>query len=257
MRVELVIFDLDGTLLDTIGDLSEAVNYAMEIRGFARHSAEEYKTMVGHGVRNLVTLALPPEHRDEATVDGALGDFRRWYEGHIAVHTRPFPGIPELLRDLSAQGVKLAVASNKFQEGTTALIEMMFPGIPFVAVLGNRPGLPLKPDAEVVRSILRAAGLAQTGTPEGGAQTGTPEGGAQTGIQEETRQAQTGTPGEAGLARAVLVGDSGTDIRTAQAGGIAGIGVAWGYRPADALAAAGAAFIAPDVPTLRRFLLSD
>ena len=117
MKTKLIIFDLDGTLLDTIGDLGAAVDHAMESRGFPTHTVEEYKTMVGHGVRNLVTMALPEEHRDEATVDAALSDFRKWYESHIDVLTRPFPGIPELLRDLDGRGVKLAVASNKFQEG--------------------------------------------------------------------------------------------------------------------------------------------
>ena len=222
MDWKLVIFDLDGTLLDTIGDLGAAVDHAMELRGFPTHTVEEYKTMVGHGVRNLVAMALPEEHRDEATVDAALSDFRKWYESHIDVLTRPFPGIPELLRDLDGRGVKLAVASNKFQEGADVLIKEFFPDIRFVAVLGDRPGQPLKPDAAVVRSILRIAGFA---------------------------------PGS----RAVMVGDSGTDIRTALAGGIAAIGVAWGYRPADALAAAfaGSPCIVTDVVTLRHLLIPE
>ena len=216
MKWELVIFDLDGTLLDTVGDLGAAVDHALELRGLPGHSPEEYKAMVGHGVKNLVTQALPEGCRDEATVLAALKDFREWYEAHIAVKTRPYPGIPELLRDLAASGVKLAVASNKFHEGTVALIERYFPETEFVAVLGNKPGLPLKPDAEVVRSILRVAGVA---------------------------------PG-----RAVLVVDSVSDIRTACAGGVACIAVAWGYRPATALAAAGSPVVS-DVPSLRRLLL--
>lgn len=222
MDWKLVIFDLDGTLLDTIGDLGAAVDHAMESRGFPTHTVEEYKTMVGHGVRNLVAMALPEEHRDEATVDAALSDFRKWYESHIDVLTRPFPGIPELLRDLDGRGVKLAVASNKFQEGADVLIKEFFPDIRFVAVLGDRPGQPLKPDAAVVRSILRAASIASG-------------------------------------SRAVMVGDSGTDIRTALAGGIAAIGVAWGYRPADALAAAfaGTPCIVPDIATLRHLLIPE
>jgi phosphoglycolate phosphatase len=225
MKWDLVIFDLDGTLLDTIGDLGAAVDRALQLRGLPRHSLEEYKAMVGHGVKNLVKQALPEERRDEETVMAALVDFRQWYEAHIAVKTKPYPGIPELLRDLAAAGVRLAVASNKFHEGTVALIERYFPDIEFVAVLGNKPGLPLKPDAEVVRSILRASGVA---------------------------------PG-----RAVLVGDSVSDIRTARSGGVACLAVAWGYRPATALAAAlaeqpaapGDSLIVPDVPSLRHLLL--
>ena len=221
MPWDLVIFDLDGTLLDTIADLGAAVDHAMLVRGFPTHTTDEYKTMVGHGVRNLVRLALPEGHRDEATVDGALADFTQWYESHIAVHTRPYPGIPELLHDLSQRGVKLAVASNKFQEGADILVRQFFPDIPFIAVFGNKPGLPLKPDAEVVRSILRIAGPAL-----GGAR-----------------------------GRAVMVGDSLTDIHTARAGGIAAAAVAWGYRPATALAGE-AGFVAADAASLRTFLLT-
>lgn len=110
MDWKLVIFDLDGTLLDTIGDLGAAVDHAMELRGFPTHTVDEYKTMVGHGVRNLVAMALPEEHRDEATVDAALSDFRMWYESHIDVLTRPFPGIPEMLRDLDGGIAAIGVA---------------------------------------------------------------------------------------------------------------------------------------------------
>lgn len=243
MTADLVIFDLDGTLLDTIADLGEAVNHAMAVRGLPLHTTEEYKGMVGHGVRNLVTLALPEGQRDEATVSWALADFRQWYEGHIAVHTRPYPGIPEFLRDLAGRGVRLAVASNKFHEGVVTLISRFFPDIPFVAVLGHRPDLPLKPDAEVVLSILRST-FRSTPDP------------LYPDPSELYPRASLTAP--CGLRqRAVMVGDSGTDIRTAHAGGIAGIGVAWGYRPAATLAAAGADFVVPDVPSLRRLLLDQ
>ena len=308
MGWDMVIFDLDGTLLDTIGDLGAAVDHAMVVRGVPTHTTEEYKTMVGHGVKNLVRLALPENCRDEETVNSALNDFRRWYETHIDLLTKPFPGIHELLRDLSSRGVRLAVASNKFQEGAEALIKEFFPDIRFDAVLGDRPGHPLKPDAEVVRSILRASGLeAGTAGPAAGtvAETtagsaaGTASGtdtglaaGPTTGTVAEMAVGQArgtaagkvaGTAayqaagsdagssktaegaGQLGLggraARVVLVGDSGTDIRTARAAGVAAIAVAWGYRPATALAEAlfeafGApAPIAYDVPCLRKLLI--
>lgn len=241
----MVIFDLDGTLLDTIGDLGAAVDHAMVVRGLPTHTTEEYKTMVGHGVKNLVRLALPENCRDEETVNAALLDFRKWYETHIDLLTKPFPGIHELLRDLSSRGVRLAVASNKFQEGAEALIKEFFPDIRFDAVLGDRPGHPLKPDAEVVRSILRASGLAA-------------------GMDAGTAKVAEGAEGQGQggrEAKVVLVGDSGTDIRTARAAGIAAIAVAWGYRPATALAEAlSEAFGAPapiayDVPALRKLLI--
>lgn len=193
MKYKLVIFDLDGTLLDTLDDLSAAVNHAMQQRGFPSHTRDEYMKMVGHGARNLMSQALPMEHKDdEALIDAALADFRVYYNAHIDVYTKPFPGIQELIAALHQKGVLLAVASNKFQEGTEHLIKEFFPEIPFVAVLGNRQGFPLKPDPEVVGEVLRKAGISQD--------------------------------------QAVMVGDSDTDMETAANGGIQGIAVNWGYR---------------------------
>lgn len=193
MPQKLVIFDLDGTLLDTLDDLSAAVNYAMEQRGFPQHTREEYMKMVGHGARNLMSQALPLEHaHDDALIDAVLADFRSYYNAHIDVYTKPFPGIPQLLDRLHQKDIKLAVASNKFQEGTEHLIKEFFPDIPFVAILGNRPSNPLKPDPEVVEEILQKAGLSKADT--------------------------------------IMVGDSDTDMETAVNGGIRGIAVGWGYR---------------------------
>ena len=196
-----VVFDLDGTLIDTIGDLAAAVEHALSKKGFPGHDVGEYWKMVGHGIRNLVTRALP-EGASEETVDSALKDFLEYYTTHIDVLSRPYPGIHELLRSLDAAGVKLAVASNKFQEGTETLMGRFFPDIHFVKILGNAPGLPLKPDPEVIRLAMEAAG---------------------------TREA-------------VMVGDSATDIRTGHNAGIRSIAVTWGFRPrsdfgeADAIA---------------------
>ena len=191
---KLVLFDLDGTLLDTLDDLSEAVNHSLRLRELPGHSRDEYRKMVGHGVRNLVKQALPADlQADDAVIDAALTDFKAYYTAHIDVHTHPYPGMPEVVRRLHEAGVLLAVASNKFQEGTDYLVEKLFPGIPFVAVLGNRPGYPLKPDPEIVGEVLRRTGV---------------------------------RPGDA-----VLVGDSPTDMKTAANGGIAAIAVSWGYRP--------------------------
>lgn len=202
---QLVIFDLDGTLLDTLDDLSAAVNHAMEQRGFPLHTRDEYMKMVGHGARNLMSQALPAEHRNnEALIDAVLADFRAYYNAYIDVFTKPFPGITELMAELHHKGVKLAVASNKFQEGTEHLIKEFFPDIPFVAILGNRPGYPLKPDPEVVGEVLRKAGLPKDNS--------------------------SLFPGSGGEVNAVMVGDSDTDMETAANGGILGIAVNWGYR---------------------------
>lgn len=195
--IKLILFDLDGTLIDSLEDLADAVNHALGLRGLPLHSVAEYRRMVGHGVRNLVKQALP-EGADDALVDSALSDFKAYYQAHIDVHTRPYPGIPELLTDLQAHGIQLAVASNKFQEGTEYLIQRFFPGIRFVAILGNRPGAPLKPDPEIVQEVLRKADVQP--------------------------------------ADALLVGDSPTDMKTAANGGIESIAVTWGYRTAEELA---------------------
>ena len=208
---KLILFDLDGTLLDTLEDLSAAVNYALGLRGLPLHSVDEYRSMVGHGVRNLVQQALDaslsvmpdyavmpgPDRASEALVDATLADFVAYYRTHIDVHTRPYPGIPELLSDRQARGVRLAVASNKFQEGTEYLVRHFFPDIQFVAILGNRPGWPLKPSPELVQEVLLRAGVAPSD--------------------------------------ALLVGDSPTDMRTAANGGIDALAVTWGYRSAEEL----------------------
>jgi phosphoglycolate phosphatase len=214
-RYKMVLFDLDGTLIDTLEDLADAVNHALELRGYPLHGLDEYRRMVGHGVRNLVKQALPePQRGDESLLDAALADFKDWYTAHIDCHTRPYPGMPELVRDLDAAGVRMAVASNKFQAGTELLIKEFFPGIPFAAILGNREGHPLKPDPEIVGQALRAAG--------------------------------------ADRSEAVLVGDSGTDMQTARNGGIDAIAVGWGYRP---MAPSADYRFAASVPQLRRMLM--
>ena len=192
MRYKLVIFDLDGTLLDTIDDLKEAVNHAMSLRGFPTFTRDEVMAMVGHGARNLMRKALPVGHKDDDMVDAAYNDFRAYYITHIDIHTKPFPGIQDLLVKLYQEGVMLAVASNKFQEGTEHLIKEFFPEIPFVAVLGGRPGFPLKPDPEIIGEVLRKADIEKKD--------------------------------------AVMIGDSDTDMETAANGGIRSIAVNWGYR---------------------------
>lgn len=196
---KLILWDLDGTLIDTLEDLGKAVNHALSLHGLPPHTPEEYRKMVGHGVRNLVQQALPADRQsDEAFVDLVLAAFKAYYSDHIDVFTRPYPGIAELLSALQERGVKMAVASNKFQEGTEYLIKAFFPDIRFVSVLGNRPGYPLKPDPAIVEEVLEKAG--------------------------------------AGPEEALMVGDSPTDMRTAANGGIDALAVSWGYRSRDDLA---------------------
>lgn len=213
--VRLVIFDLDGTLLDTVADLGDAVNHALGKRGFPLHTREEYVRKVGHGVRNLVTVSLPEElQSNETLIDECLADFKSWYTTHIDVLTRPYPGMQQLLRDLHARNVKLAVASNKFQSGTEYLVNRFFGKVPFVAILGNREGYPLKPEPEIVEECLRSASVQRI--------------------------------------EAVMVGDSLTDMATAANGGIPAIAVSWGYRD---LHGTPGVQIAESVEELRDFLI--
>ena len=197
-KYKVVIFDLDGTLMDTIKDLGAAVNAALEAHGFPGHTLEEYSGMVGHGVRNLVHRALP-EGVSTQIEDACFDAFMEYYTGHLDVYTRPYPGMVELLEELDAAGVKLAVASNKFQSGAEYLVRKYFPNVHFVAILGNAPGLPLKPDPAIVSTVMQACG------------------------EEISRQARDDNS-------IALVGDSLTDMRTAENAGISGIAVNWGYR---------------------------
>ena len=195
---KLVIFDLDGTLLDTIEDLGNAVNAILERHGMPQYTVAQYRKMVGHGIRNLLRKAFAPMEMYDAYLETCVAEFREYYLAHIDEHTRPFPGIVALLDDLYARGVQLAVVSNKVQEGTERLIHEFFPDITFAAIFGNREGYPMKPAPEIVASVLAKAGC---------------------------------TPSEA-----IMVGDSNTDMQTAANGGIAGIAVSWGNRSREQLA---------------------
>lgn len=220
MKYDIVIFDLDGTLLNTIGDLAAAVDYVMRSRQLPEHTDAEYRQMVGGGIKRLVERALPAElAADEAYVEECVAQFRRYYVDNIDRHTMPYEGMADLLRALRKRGVAVAVASNKFQHGTERLVAKFFGDIDFIAVEGNREGMPLKPDPKVVDNILAKAGV---------------------------------EPG-----RAIMVGDSGIDIRTAAAASIASVGVAWGFRYAEELYEAGATTVVTTAAELCDILLSE
>ena len=217
----MILWDLDGTLIDTLDDLGEAVSHTLRLRGLPTHGREDYRRMVGHGVRNLVKRALEASGVQiedtpdgDAFLDEALADFKAYYSAHIDVYSKPYPGIPELLAELDAAGVKLAVVSNKFQEGTDHLIREFFPKIRFAAILGNRPGFPLKPDPAIVEEALALAGVSRSD--------------------------------------ALLIGDSPTDMHTAENGGIDSLAVSWGYRTREDLAAYP---IVDSVADLRKIIL--
>lgn len=194
---KLVIFDLDGTLINTIADLARSTNYALEACGFPVHKEDEYRFFVGNGIRTLFKRALPPEARTEANILRIRDFFLSHYNRHHADKSRPYPGIPELLKQLQEEGYKMAVASNKYQLGTEQIVSSLLPGIGFEAVLGQREGVAVKPDPTIIHEILQITGIRK----------------------EET----------------LYVGDSGVDMLTARNAGVTACGVTWGFRTQDEL----------------------
>lgn len=190
---KLVIFDLDGTLLDTIADLAMATNYALKQLGYPTHDVETIRTFVENGINKLLERSLPSDERNEANVMRMRSHFVPYYDAHNADLSCPYPGIVALLEKLQRKGVMLAVASNKYQSATEKLVAHYFPTISFVEVLGQREDIAVKPDPTIVFDILRKADV----------------------TKEET----------------LYVGDSGVDMQTAINAGVDAVGVAWGFRP--------------------------
>ena len=206
MKYDIVIFDLDGTLLNTIGDLAASVDYVMRSRNLPEHTDAEYRQMVGGGIKRLVERALPSAlAADENYVDDCVTQFRRYYVDNIDRHTYPYEGMPELLRELRRCGVKLAVASNKFHAGTKKLIDKFFGDFSWKAIYGNREGFPLKPDPAIVDLIVEQCGATKENT--------------------------------------YFIGDSGIDMKTANDAGVHSVGVTWGFREREELTENGAEYI--------------
>ncbi len=198
---KLIIFDLDGTLLDTREDIANACNHALEMCGCPPRRLEEYNMLVGRGIMNLFRGALPEGMKSEETVLKMRSHFVPYYNEHIDDCTRPYPGIMEMLDTLSASGISFAVASNKYQEGTEALVKKYFGAYDFACILGQRDGRPIKPDPEIVREAMTAAGASP----------------------EET----------------VYCGDSDVDMQTGMNAGVRTAGVTWGFRTREELSAYG------------------
>lgn len=145
MNKKLVIFDLDGTLLNTIDDLAVSANYALRQHGYPEHELPAYRYFVGNGITKLIERALPEAERCEPAILQLREEFVGYYQRHKTTCTRPYPGIPELLSHLSAKGIQLAVASNKYHQGTVELIRHYFGTDLFKVVLGQRGHIPAKP----------------------------------------------------------------------------------------------------------------
>lgn len=200
VKYKLAIFDLDGTILNTLADLADSTNYALQKNGLPGRSVEQVRLFVGNGIRKLIERAVP-EGSDEALIQRVHEDFTEHYKVHCADKTRPYEGIMELLRALRAAGLKTAVVSNKADYGVQALCEDYFPGL-FDFAVGERTGIRRKPNPDSVLEVLKKLSATQ--------------------------------------AEAIYIGDSDVDIETAKNAGLACISVTWGFRDREFLQRHGA-----------------
>ncbi len=210
----LVIFDLDGTLLDTLGDLAAAGNHALRQMGFPLHETEAYKLFVGNGIPNLIHRILPQEHSDEQHKQ-CYELFNKYYTAHKTDLTAPYAGISELVRQLEGIGIICCVNTNKAHEFANELVQRFFGGS-IRAVIGQGGGFALKPSPEAALELC-----------------------SRFGIQKED---------------AIYVGDSNVDMQTAAAAGIDGCGVLWGFRSREELEACEPKHIAEDVSQLEHII---
>ena len=200
-----LIFDLDGTLLDTIDDIAQAMNDALQEMGLNRHSLEEYKVLVGSGIKNLAESVLPPEYHNPEGIEGFIGTFREHYARSWHNKTKPYSGIVEMLNLLRATDLRLAILSNKSQRFTAAMADYWFMAEgkqTFDPVWGERAGIPVKPNPQAALAIAEQWGL---------------------------------SPQEI-----AFIGDSDVDMQTAVNAGMLAIGVEWGFRSVAELLESGA-----------------
>ena len=209
-KYDLAIFDLDGTILYTLEDLKNSLNYALEHHGYPTRTLDEVRRFVGNGVRMLVQRGAPAG-TDSAELDALYVTFHDHYREHDLDTTRPYVGIPELLRDLRAAGKRLAVVSNKVDFAVKDLCARFYPGL-FEIAAGERPGVAKKPAPDLVELVL----------------------------------SELGVPRE----RAVYIGDSEVDIQTARNAGLDEMAVAWGFRSEEELTTHGAKRIVPSPAAL-------
>lgn len=190
---KLIIFDLDGTLLDTLKDIADACNFALAQCGCPPRRLEEYNQLVGRGISNLFRGALPEDKRTDENIEAMRNHFVPYYREHICDSTLPYDGIYGMLDALAEKGVRFAIASNKYQEGTEQLYGHFFGKYGFTCVAGQKEGRPIKPDPEIIFEAMSASGNVK---------------------KEET----------------IYCGDSDVDMLTGHNAGVRTIGAAWGFR---------------------------
>jgi len=216
MNFKAVLFDLDGTLLDTLRDVADATNQALLQMGFPTHPTEEYKMLVGEGREALAYKALPENKRDPSTVNRLISLINFEYDKRWSLHTRPYEGIPVLLDGLSLRNIKMAVLSNKAQKYVEITVARLLPYWRFEVIIGAQPSLPLKPDPYAALLIARKLSIVPSCF--------------------------------------LYLGDSGIDMRTAVNAGMYPVGALWGFRTAEELISAGAWKLISTPPELLEIL---
>lgn len=214
MRYQTAIFDMDGTILETLEDMCASVNVTMDHVGYPRRTMDEVRRFVGNGAAKLIERCMPAGAEDPR-YPAALEFYRAYYDAHAQIKTGPYPGIPELLNQLSREGVRLAVVSNKPDEAVRALTERYFPSV-FPVAIGNRDGWATKPAPDSVYEAMRLLGARREST--------------------------------------VYVGDSDVDVDTARNAGLDSVIVTWGFRDEDFLRAHGAQHLAHNTDELYEML---
>lgn len=205
MTYTAVIFDLDGTLLDTRADIGDAMNRVLAKNGFPTHSIEAYGTYLGSGARALVTRALPEAYRDEEIISTYLETFQKDYAQNCTIKTEAYPGIQDLITELSARKFKLGILTNKPHDITLVCVRELFPQNTFQVVLGHQEGQPHKPDPAGVLQVINDLGVAPN--------------------------------------KILYLGDSDVDMETALNAGITPVGVSWGFRSVEVLTQSGAQIV--------------
>ena len=203
MQYKAVIFDLDGTLVDSLADLSDSVNLMLESYGFPTHEVEKYRYFVGNGSKKLMERTLPRDKAASAEfVEEALAKYKAIYKERLLEKTRPYNGVRELLAELKSRGIPLAVCTNKHNDAALTIVKILFAPGTFVEVLGDRPGFPKKPNPATPLEIASHLGV---------------------------------KPDEV-----AYLGDTSVDMETAVHAGFLPVGVLWGFRPEEELVKSGA-----------------
>ena len=203
--MRLIVFDLDGTLINSLEDLADSANYILTQHGFPTHPVDAYRYFVGDGVRKLIERILPPEERNDIQIEQCRQEFVEYYKIHMEDKTAVYDGITDLLKALKERGLKIAVATNKVHIAVKPLMEKYFPEVQFDSMIGQREGVPVKPNPQIMYDILKETSCKPSET--------------------------------------LHIGDTATDMQLAHNAGVTPVGVLWGYRPIEELQEAGARYI--------------